>query len=266
MPSIFENGGLIGKINNYTTGYETLEFVGGRTAGTAGTTSNQLFSLTTITGGIASAPREGDIVIVVLSIASTADRSYRISGYTQIADIYVNDDEDINLQVGYKIMGATPDTTFTITGGSGSAFDGLSVAVHVWANIDPDNPIDVTSTQATAVDTANPNPASITPVTPGAQILVAGGSATNLNTVYNTPGYLSNFYTSVGLDTNDATVGLGNIAWSGGAYDPAAWTITGADSINFSTAAVTMALRPKVKQLLISKGMINLNAVYNGLQ
>ena len=261
MPSIFENGGLIGKINNYSL-YKPLTFVGGSATGVAGTTSNINFSLTSLTGGLATAPADGDLVIAVICIGSTTDRSYRISGYNQVSDILVTDTEVTNLQVGYKFMTSTPDTQVTITGGSGSSFDGIAIAIHVWRNVDTVTPLDVTSVEATFTNTANPNPSAITPVTKGAQILVAGGSATTLVTTYNSPSYLSNFFTASGSDTNDATVGLGYVPWSGGSYDPNAWTIIGTDNTAFSTAAVTMALRPAPN---IPSGVFNLDAVINGL-
>lgn len=260
MPSVFENGGIIGKINNYYA--PNLIFVGGSASGVAGTTSDINFSLTTLTGGVASAPADEDLVIAVVCIGSSNDRSYRISGYTQISDIYVNDDEDTNLQIGYKFMTSTPDTQVTITGGSGSAFDGIAVAFHVWRNVDTTTPFDVTSTESTSLNTANPNPPAIVPITQGAQIIVAGGSATTLVTTYNTPSDLSNFYTASGADTNDATVGVGNIPWVNGLYDPVAWTITGADSTAFSSAAVSMVLRPRLVRA--GSGVYNLDAILKG--
>jgi hypothetical protein len=229
-----------------TVQYETLTYVGGRTQSGAGTTANISVSLGSLTGGLDVSPQAGDLVVIAIEMCGTADKSYRISGYTQIADLYANDTEDSNLQVGYKFMGATPDTTATITGGTGSTADAYALVVHVWRHVDPTTPIDVTPTTVTQIDTGIPNPPAITPVTPGAQILVAAGAAHTGGTDTFGATYLANFRTVGGNDDNDATVGMGSIAWTTGSYDPAAWTFSQTDSTAFSTNSVTFALRPEI--------------------
>jgi hypothetical protein len=254
--SIFENGGFVGKIADYkdtsryvitpgSSSLATLVYVGGSTQSGTGTTSNISISLTDLSGGTDTAPLEGDMVIIAIEMCGTTNKSYRIANYTQIADLYANDTEDSNLNVGYRFMGTTPDTTATITGGTGATADAFAAVVQVWRNVDPTTPMDVTPTTVSTLNTAIPNPPAITPITAGAQILAAAGSAhTGGAAVVYTASYLSNFRTISGNSTNDATVGMGNIAWTSGAYDPAAWTWSGTNSTAFSTTSVTFALRP----------------------
>jgi hypothetical protein len=254
MESVFLNGGFIGKTFDFgdTSRYvivdaelATLQYVGGRAAGTTGTTSNLSFGLTTLTGGTNSSPQAGDLVIVSFATnsADTGLISYRISGYTQIANIQSVDTERAQLQVGYKIMGSTPDTTVVITGGTGDVDQAAAVAVQVWRNVDPTTPFDVTRTISTSINTVDPNPPSITPVTSGAVIVAAGGGGHATSGTF-TSGDLTNFVTANGSDVHDVTVGMGSYTWTSGPFDPVLWGFTGTDSTNYAAAAVTMALRP----------------------
>lgn len=237
-----------GNFERYVLGQTTelaeLEYVGGRTQSGSGTTSNITVSLTGLSGGTDTEPLEGDIVIIAIELCGTSDKSYRISGYTEIADLYANDTEDSNLQVGYKFMGATPDTSASITGGTGSTADAYAISIHVWRNVDSTTPLDVTPTTISQINTGIPNPPAITPTTSGAQILVAAGTAHTGGTDTFGASYLDNFLTVGGNDDNDATVGMGSILWTSGAYDPAAWTFSQSDSTAFSTNSVSFALRP----------------------
>jgi hypothetical protein len=253
--SVFDNGGFVGRIADYTDTSQyvitpesselaTLTYVGGRTQSGAGTTANISVSLTSLTGGTDTGPLAGDMVIIAIEMCGTTNKSYRIANYVQIADLYANDTEDSNLQVGYKFMGATPDTTAIITGGSGSNSDAFAIVVQVWRNVDSTTPMDVTPTTASLLNTGIPNPPAITPITSGAQIIVAAGTAHTGGVDTFGASYLSNFRTVGANDNNDATVGMGNIAWTSGSYDPAAWTFTQANSTAFSTNSVTFALRP----------------------
>ena len=122
--------------------------------------------------------------------------------------------------------------------------------MQVYRNVSLTNPLDVTSTTFGALNGAIPNPPAITPATSGALIVVAASAAHDATAGGAfTASYLSNFITTntVSLgETNDATVGMGNVAWTSGAYDPAAWTFTGTGGTisNWSYNSVTMALRP----------------------
>lgn len=266
MEPYTRNGSIIGVTMDFSD-FElqsSIQYVGGSTTSGLGTTSNITVSLTSLAGGLSSSPAQGDMVIVVLTVASALTRNitYRISGYTQIADLFADDTYEANLQVGYKIMTSTPDTSVTITGGTGDTSDAYAIAVHVWRGVDQTTPLDVTSTTTTQLNTAIPDPPAITPTTPGSMILVAAGTAHQLGVQTFGASYLSNFITAGGDDTYDATVGIGNVRWTSGTYDPAPWTFSGVNDTAYSTASVTMALRPQ-RTFSRRSGIWDLTSVYS---
>ncbi len=227
-----------------------IQYVGGYATSVAAGTANRVITFDgNLTGGLASSASAGDLVVVYFGVGSTADVDLVIAGYTEIADLYANDALDANLAVGYKFMGLTPDTTVTLTGGTGDFPNGGAIAIQVWRGVDPYLPLDVVSTTATGIDTVLCNPPSITPITAGAIILAggAGGHAAGVHTYSSSD--LTSFISSGSANvTNDATVGLGYKTWTSGAFDPAAFTFSGSDGTGYSWAAVTLALRPDQNQ------------------
>lgn len=222
-----------------------IQYVGGQTQalGTGDTTVT--FSLA---GGLASTPADGDVVIVSVALINNSDAAIGVvtSGYTEIAEIYANDSGDTNLSLSWKRMGSSPDASVVVTGKTSGSNSGVAI-VQVYRGVDATTAFDVTSTTATGIDSAIPNPPSITPTTAGALIVVAGanthsrGAAGTLSA-----SYLANFVTLVDATGTfaDGTSGMGDVAWTSGAYDPAAWTFGASDSTLYSNASVTMALRP----------------------
>ncbi len=219
-------------------------YVGGRTQAVTASTTDQTISLTSLSGGVASAPATGDLVIAYLGVGSTAFSARTISGYTRTVSISADDTFDTYLGVYYKFMGATPDTSLVITGGTASASNAGAIAVEVWRNVDSILPFDVTTTTATGINSVLCNPPAITPVTPGAIIVAGGAGAHNQSTATFSSSDLTAFLSSGGNSTNDVTIGLGYKVWESGAFDPAAFTFSGSDSTNFSWAAATLALYP----------------------
>lgn len=221
-----------------------IRYVGGYVQGFVGTTSNVTISLTSLTGGLASAPAAGDLVIVYFGTCSIVDRDLVVGGYIEVADLYVNDGVDTNLAAAYKFMGGTPDTSFTLTGGTRSSTDAGTVAVQVWRGVNATTPLDVAATTATGLNTVLCNPPAITPVTSGA-VIVAGGAGGHVDGIQTYSSSDLTGFRSVGSDdSNDVTIGLGYKVWTSGAFDPAQFTRGGADSVSYSWAAVTLALRP----------------------
>lgn len=220
-------------------------FVGGKTHAWAGSTSNTTISLTDLTGGLASAPAENDIVIIAYAICSAGanpDVTVATSGYTELCDLNADDSRDANLGVYYKVMGGSPDTSVDVGPTPASDLAG-AVAIHVWRGIDTVTPIDVTTTTATGINFGRPNPPSITPSTSGAIILAAGSMARSILPDAFTSA-LDHFLTAVGDGGNGKTVvGLGSHDWAGGAYDPVEWG-GGSDASTASWTAATLALRP----------------------
>lgn len=241
-----------------------LSYVGGLTSTFAGAASgSQTISINgTLTGGSNTSPSANDIVIVVYATGSAADRAIGVTtaGYTEEAELYSNGTSyDTNLSFSWKRMGATVDTSVVVNA-TGNNADAGAVAIHVWRGVDTVTALDVADTVATGTGTGRPNPAAITPVTTGAVIIVAGGGSAATGAVY-TASYLSNFRTATSADTNDAMVGIGSVAWTSGAYDPAVWT-GGTTNAADSWAAVTAVLRPWVNQTLTPSLYTNPDTFY----
>lgn len=219
-----------------------LRYVGGKTGAWvgSGTVTNSI-SLTSLTGGISSAAAVGDVVVAVYATGSTSDRTLAIGvgDYTLIAELYANFTYDTNLRVAYKVLtAADASVDFGPTGATGEAG---TAAVHVWRGVDNGTPFDVAATTATGTNVLRPDPPAITPVTAGAVVLAAGGSAAQTGSLFSSNLY--NFITATSADISDATVGIGSALWVSGSYNPVQWS-GGVSTGEESWAAVTMVLRP----------------------
>ena len=219
-----------------------IEYVGGYTQGFSGTTSNVTITFGgNLTGGIASSASEGDIVIVYFGTGSTSDQNLVVAGYTEIQELYSNDTFDTNLVVAYKQMGATPDTTFVLTGGTLSTLDAGAVVVQVWRNVDPDL---ILATTATGNNSVLCDPPAVTPTIAGSYIVAGGAGGHSRGTFTYSSSDLTAFRSVGANDSNDVTVGVGYHEWASGAFNPAAFTFGSTNSTDFSWAAVTLVLRP----------------------
>lgn len=220
-----------------------LVFVGGDDLFNAVATQTPSYSLTGLTGGIASSPAIGDIVIACIAFKNGTDRNITCTttGYTEVADLFQLDTNSINFAAYYKVLTAA-DTSVAFNLGVSvlSAF-----AVHVWRNQNA-TPLDATTTTTTGANTGVPNSPSITTVTNNAVVLsigaaVAGAGVLNDLTV---PSGMTNL-TQVNSDDISCVIGIASIARpTAGAYDPP--TFGGGDSGTANSfAACTIALRPQ---------------------
>jgi len=221
-----------------------IQYVGGYVQGFAGTTSDVTISLTSLTGGLATQPAVGDFVIIYFGTASTADRNLVVSGYTEVVELYSDDTYDTNFVIARKFMGATPDTSVTLTGGTLNAADAGTVAVQVWRNVNVASPFDVASESRVDDGQATATFDSITPVTTGAVILASAACAHNGGDRFYSNSNLTNFITTGGNDTNDSTIGAGYHYWTSGSFTPANMVYSGNESLNYSYASYVIALRP----------------------
>lgn len=227
-----------------------IRYVGGTTAQITGSTSTTTsISLTALTGGMDTQPREGDVVIVYYGTGSGSNRDIGVitAGYGEIVELNSNDTEETNLSVSYKAMSSTPDTSVVVSA-TGTSSDSGSVVIKVFRNVDLGTILDATPTTATGIDSVLCNPPAITPITAGA-VIVSGGSGAHTQGVQTfSSSDLVNFSSVGGPDsTHDSTTGMGFYNWSSGAVDPAAFTFSTTNSVNFSWAAVTLALKPGVR-------------------
>ena len=217
----------------------SLTYVGGTTG--SGTSAAYNVDLS----GISIA--EGDIVVVATGMVSTTDLNPGISSpvdYTELVELYADDGRDANLAICYKVQGPTPDTSITCTG-TGSSTNSAVTAVHVWRGVDTTNPIDVTITTATGINTGTFDSPSTSPTTTGAIVLSLGlGTSLNARTAPVCPTGYGNQVNESTDPGNAACVGIASKAWSGsGSEDPGAWSNLSISS-NDSWAAATLVLRP----------------------
>lgn len=268
---LYLHGGYIGHSQRLS---EPIAFVGGVSAGFASTTG-QSQSLTALVGGLDAAPKKGDLVFVCWCSGGTTSYTLTVSGdntgnYQVLgsgATTYSSDTYDVSMTVAYQIMGDTPDTSLTLSGGA--AGQGGTVGIHVWRYVDEVNPIDVTSVFAKNTNSGLVNPGAITPVTPGCVVLAMGGAGHNVGAATG-PFFASpedailTFFTQVGVGTtNDCTVGIGAYReWTSGSYDPGQFRLTVADSGSYSWTAATVVLRPE-HPITGSTGVWSTQAKYN---
>jgi len=224
-----------------------IQYVGGN-SGNSINGGSVTVSLTALTGGLSSSAQAGDLVIAAYCEASLSDTTMVIrdpssANYTLIFnEFYANGTtSDTNLRVAYKRLTAA-DASVTFVG-SASTNNSLAGVVHVYRGVHATTPLDVTATGATGTGTGRPNPASITPVTPGAKIIIVGASATQGTAAAYTAAYLSNLVQAQGSDTFDAMIGMGRVDWTSGAYDGAQFT-GGTTATGDSWASMSIALRP----------------------
>ncbi len=216
---------------------------------------------------------EGDLVIVAFAMGENINVNMRAlvtsPGWTYVTDLYSDDTQDTNLAVYAKFMGATPDASVTLTGTSILTTANSAVAM-AFSGVDRTRPFDVTPTTATGIDTVLANPPAIIPVTTGAAVVAIGGGG-HLNgsaVTYGGPAnYTTNFVTLAANDTNDSVVGMGyNLSPTigGGGEDPGAFTYSTTDSVNYSWAAVSIALRPSNPTGIYLVGQASGSAINGG--
>jgi hypothetical protein len=223
-----------------------IAYVGGQVAGRANPSSAVSVNYA-LTGGLASVPAAGDLVIVTCVTGSSGINPAMAvttpATWTALGQI---NPTGTSLDVSYKFMGGTPDTAVTIPGTTDNAA-GEAYAIQVWRGVDPTTPLDgVAPASASGTGTGRPDPAAITPATAGAVVVICGGGKAGTGANYTAPAnYTTNFLTAFGADTTDAMVGMGYwTGWTSGAENPATYT-GGTTGGGDSWAAYTLVLRPE---------------------
>lgn len=216
-----------------------IEFVGMATGYSTGTSF--AVSLTSLTGGSASAPAVGDYVLVLAFSVDSGTTGVTTAGYTQLASQNAADTTGSKGVVHRKIL-TTAETSVTVDGDGNKT----GAIVLVFRNVDPTTPEDVATQSVAQTNTGNPNPPSITPATSGAWIIALGATAKNgaLGTMTQA-GDLTDYtiyYTTDGGESVMAGKGF-KTDWVSGAFDPGAWNNPDGSSFNGATA-FTLALRP----------------------
>lgn len=201
-------------------------------------------SLTSLTGGIDTAARAGDVVVFVHAARTSADPDVNMgavtSGYTELADIYANDFYEMNLSASWKRMNSTPDTSVVST----SPYGRSAGIVYVLRNVNSITPIDVTTTTSVTINTGIAVPPAITPVTYNSLVISAVANMSGSTNELTEPTNYTNVAKVVtsGLSPY-AHIGVSSILWSGGTVTPPSWTGI-SDNADYASAAITMAFRP----------------------
>lgn len=201
-----------------------IVFVGG-VEGSAANGGNVTLDLTALTGGASATAATGDVVIVLGAMSASQTVSLPAS-YNLL-------DSATSVKIGWKMMPATADTSVVVTG-SGSGTNSTAGIAFVYRGVDPGS---LLATSATGSST-NPDPPSITTVTPNA-VVVACMATQVLDTAVTCPSGYAHQFDVAGDDNNDITIGMSDISVaSPSTENPAAWT-------NVSTAgwrAVTIRI------------------------
>src|SRR5688572_1734450 len=127
---------------------------------------------------------ENDLVIIACAIGSSDDGDYNMvlvspTDYAEVADLFADDDLDVQLGVFRKFMGASVDTDVLVEGFGNMNNSGAAIA-FAFRGVDTTTPMDVAATTATGIDSANANPPSINHNNPdGVWTVIVGGSAHN---------------------------------------------------------------------------------------
>lgn len=190
-------------------------------------------------------PAENDVVIAVggcgsSTIAAGQNAGTSSSGYTTIYSDYADDTHDV--WCGYKVLGATPDSTFVGTGGNG--FEATAYASMVLRGVDTTTPMDATRTvnAGPATDGGPFDGPSITTVTNGAWVITFGYDGDGVISSVTAPSGYSNHAWAHGVDTARTTCSISSKeVTTAGAEDPGAHTDTGSTS---NRVEVTIAVRP----------------------
>ena len=229
-----------------------LQYVGG-TSG-VGTSTGYSVSLNgTLTGGIASSPAAGDIVVVASGFGNTASSAPAITGnnsgaYQALgAAVHANDTWDTEFRAFYQVMGSTPDTSLTVTRVTNTAYGGGTV-VHVWRGQHATTPINVTGTPASGTNGAAANPPSVTPNASGAVVIAMGAGtmpSTEASGYTGITGYSNAVAVKGDGSTSDFTVVMASLAWTSGAADPPVVSGGTQNNASSSWAAQTIALAPQ---------------------
>jgi hypothetical protein len=232
------------------TGATGIQFVGAKTFNDIIEDEPSTIAINSgLTGGLASGASSGDFVVAALFNGADANRTLAISDgttdYTLIgSELYISASGtlDTNLRAAYKFITSDTDVTFD---GVTSPNDSNAGAIFVFRGVNTVTPIDVTTQTATLANSLLANPPAITPVTPGAVIVVVGAGTHSGGLDTFSSSDLTNFVTDGHNSVNnDGIIGMGYKVWESGEFNPAAFTSSQSDSSSYSSATITFALRP----------------------
>lgn len=191
--------------------------------------------------------QQDDVVIAALGIAEDASVTATMvsSGWTNVVNIEAVDTEHAHLAIWYKVMGATPDTSVQAGPSAVNTGDTTLLQVRAFRGVDTTTPMDVTATSATHLNTAVPNPPSITTANDFTRVVAFGvASHTTGGASLSHDSGIEAIYTNGTNETTDgAMASVMFLKGSSGSINPDAFTFSVADSTSFAAASATIALR-----------------------
>lgn len=190
----------------------------------------------TVTFGVAL--QQNDIVFVIGGSRTSNVPAAVTAGYADALAAVNNPTGNEELWVGYKIMGASPDTTFVGVGTSSSTV-GIGYVAFYFRGADGTVQPDVASASAIG-SSANPDSPSITTTTDGAVILACATSSAKDTAITAPSGYSNNTQANTGGANSSTVAGAWKTVTPAGAENPASWT--GWASGNWIAASI--AIRP----------------------
>lgn len=183
---------------------------------------------------------QNDVVIVLQGCAGVPQSNPGATdGYTLIAN--TSPSARANKWVGWKVMGASPDATVTLSGTAGAS-EAVAGLVLVYRGVDTTTPMDVAATESSGNST-NPDCPSITPTSNDCAILALANSEINDATPGTVAGYSTPVVIASAAETRpqgSAGCYLIKTGGAGVAEDPAAYSSWTTGNWN----STTVALRP----------------------
>lgn len=231
-----------------------IQYVGGFATGST-SASDYTVSLTSLTGGIASAPSTNDLVLVCHGWKSTTDGNPGIvtPTATSIADVYANGTNDANMDISWFFASSSTSLTSITVNSNGGTTGTKTTTVAVFRGVSLVNPIDVTTTVSTGSGSGDANPPAITPATTGAWIVCCALVATGgtIASAFTTPPSTFTLGRTGGVAGTD--ISYSGIAYKsnptiGSSNDPGAFG-GGAGGTNATWAAGSVVLRPATGQI-----------------
>ena len=221
-----------------TATIEGLTYVGGYAQYIGAVPGTTTFPLNSLTGGIDTAARAGDLVLLFQTRSefnSTASPTVP-AGYTTLSRSLVGgSDYRVGWMLVYKLLSAA-DTSVDLANSS-SYFS--AALVQVWRGVDSATPASSTSVAST-ISSSRSDPPSVTPTVAGSIVSAFGGNAAGGTADLIPPGSLSAGFTVGGTGT---AVAAGYIPWITGSVDPSPFGAIN-DITSYSAVGISVVINP----------------------
>lgn len=216
----------------------------GSIAASAANGADVTLDLTTLTD-----LQENDVVILSGGIGHTDNTDYSMAltvgtGWTKVVDTNIQGNRDCDLGIWWKAMGATPDTSVTVSG-LATEFSSVCAVAKAFRNVDPTTPMDVAVTTATG-NNLTATPPAIDFVDPKAAVVIVTALSHQRGPSMQAiapPGYEVNSSYASEDDGSDMTLSMAQRLDPSDPETPEAFTYNFLGSSNYNGCSATLALR-----------------------